>query len=150
MLNILRHSLSGNFFTRYFERVVADVLPRRLKRVFYVSSALSIVVHDRTPNTETLSILNRIMKLGYTPGAMLFPAWIGSTIWKDLEMETVATIREHGLELNRLHDKDFWHIAVQFAEQCPDCLQYGSFNLMVYDIHNMLKIVSKQNTLCLT
>jgi hypothetical protein len=130
---------------------MSEVLPGKVKRVFYVSSALAVVIRDRTPDTETLSKLGRFLKLGYQPEAMLFPAYMAIHIWKNLDLHAVKGFSESdGLHVRQMTDKDYWELALTFARQCPDFLQYGSLQLMTTDAHNMLRVVSNQQMVVIT
>ena len=144
MSDLLIRSLPGNIITRYLKRTIADILPSTLKRAFVVSSALAVVTKNKNPDTQLLDSLDRFLNLGYRPEIMAFPAFIGGYVWKDLDVSALGNYDEHGLRLAGMSDKDCWHAAVVLAKSCPECLNYGSIQLMATDLRNLIKVIYTQ------
>lgn len=147
MPRLLVHSFGGNFFSRHLTKQMAEVLPRRIKRLLYVSSAIGILLRDKKPDAALVARINDKLKLAYSASGMLFPIYIGTIIWKNLMTNTIQL--QIGLvpvaELNPgdLSDMDCWRTGLFFARHTPPWLQYGSDELMAADMHDILVTLGK-------
>ena len=128
--------LMGNFITRHLHRFLMGILPSKAKRMFYLTSALAVLINNRSPDRAVLAKLSKPLKLGYDPASMLFSAYIGFDIWKMLSQEEQAQ-----LQLSQMDETKMWKVSMLFAEKCPDWLQYGSHQLMTTDLHDLLSIL---------
>ena len=129
-------SSSTHFFKRHLHRFLMGILPSKAKRMFYLTSAMAVITNNRSPDRTVLEKLNKPLKLGYDPNSMLFSAYIGFDIWKTLSVEEQAQ-----LQLSQMDESQMWKVSVLFAEKCPDWLQYGSNQLMITDIHDLISII---------
>lgn len=128
--------ITGNFFTRHLHRFLTGILPSKAKRMFYLTSAMAVLINNRSPDRTILAKLSKPLKLGYDPASMLFSAYIGFDIWKTLSLEDQAQ-----LQLSQMDETKMWKVSMLFSEKCPDWLQYGSHHLMITDLHDLLSIL---------
>ena len=139
---IIKSSLEGNFLTRFFKHTLSELLPRRIKRLFYISSALSVILQDKTPDLALVTRLNVALNLAYGAVGMLFPAYIGFRIWSNIEKSNVElcnrVVTVDKLPDCVLCDMDCWKLGLFFAKNSPEWMQYGSQNLMTTDVHDMM------------
>lgn len=147
MPEIITDSFGGNFFTRHLTKQVADVLPRRVKRFFYVGSAMGMLLRDKSPDTAIVERVNNNLKLAYGVSAVLLPIYMGAIIWRDLmtnliELQ-VGYVPISEIDACSLSESDCWRVAAYLARRPPTCLQYGSDQLMAADIHDMLVSLKK-------
>ncbi len=133
--------LTGNFVTRHLHRFLMGILPSKAKRMFYLTSALAVLINNRSPDRAVLAKLSKPLKLGYDPASMLFSAYIGFDIWKMLSQEEQAQ-----LQLSQMDETKMWKVSMLFAEKCPDWLQYGSNQLMITDIHDLISLLIRTHT----
>lgn len=144
MKETLKNVFPGNFFTRYLEATLGDVLPLKFKRMFYITSAFAFVIKNTSPDTLVLKRIANSLKLGYDPDSMRFPAFISGRVWKNLDLSDFTEEEQALLATSKAaSDKDLWKMGVAFATHCPAMLQYGSGCVMSADIHDMLAMVIK-------
>lgn len=97
---------------------------------------MAVLINNRSPDRTILAKLSKPLKLGYDPASMLFSAYIGFDILKTLSLEDQAQ-----LQLSQMDETKMWKVSMLFAEKCPDWLQYGSHQLMITDLHDLLSIL---------
>lgn len=147
MKKVVKQLFPGNFFTRYLDNVLCEYLPSKLKRMFYVVSVMSVITKDRSPCAGILRVIARPLRLGYDTTMMMFPAYISSSIWKNLDADKLLTIPVgYSADLCTVPEKELWVTGMVFAKHCPDWLQYGSTQLMASDVHDLLSTLSRIST----
>lgn len=142
MSTLLDVSFGGNFLTRYLTNRFSNYLPRRFKRLLFVSSAMGLLLKTRYPDLDMVSKINDKLKLAYSAMGLLFPIYIGSFIWKNLRNNTIhlegGLVNLDELDLANMEDSDCWKTGVFFAQNTPSWLQYGSDGLLTADVHDMM------------
>ena len=140
----LQQSFNGNFLTRHFSRRMMEVLPRRFKRLLYVSSVMGLIL-KQIPETSLVDKINQKLHLAYGAVGMLFPIYIGSIIWRSLINNVIrldsGLVSVDNLNPKELSEIDCWRTGLFFARNTPMWLQYGSDDLMAADIHDMLMLL---------
>lgn len=141
MTALISH-LGGNFFSRYLSQEAGQVLPRRIKRLIYVSSAMGLLLKTRELDARLAERINSTMKLAYGASGLLFPVYIGAIIWKNLKTNLVelklGPVQLTSIDVYKLDDMDCWRTGLFFARNVPTWLRYGTIELMTADIHDML------------
>jgi hypothetical protein len=132
------------FFIRLFYNLLENKLPRRFKRLIYVSSILGLIKQMRDPDMAMVKKLNDTFKLAQHPDAFAFPMYIKSVIWKGMIDEAVIIHNNEEVSIGNLIEKDlstkdYAVIGEHFASKAPKWLKYGSFELMVNDIIMLIK-----------
>ena len=137
--------LKGNFFSRYGLHLLTEYLPSKMKRMFYVSSALSFLTRNRSPSKRMLDRVQSDLRMPYDARSMSLSAYVGFDLWKELRLEekTPCQMGDQGILLSNLEEEVLWKIGLEFAERCPAWLQYGSPQLMATDIHDLLVSLMK-------
>lgn len=147
MTNLIARSFGGNFFSRYLSKNLAELLPRRIKRLLYVSSVLGMVLQSKNPDPAIVSKVNEKLQLAYSASGMLFPIYIGSIIWKSLKSNVImlqtGLVPVTCLDPGKFCDMDCWRTGLFFARNSPDCLRYASDETMTADVHDMLVTLAK-------
>ena len=138
MLTNKRYGLRmGNFLTRTLREKAQELLPTRIKRLFYVGSVIG-VLFSKNPDPVMLSRINEALHIAYGVNSMLFPALISDKIWADLTLEKVDTTGS----IQSLCTAEKWRISFLFAHSCPTWLQYGTEQLMASDIYEAVSRAS--------
>ena len=147
MGQVIFHSFGGNFFSRYLAKHLAEMLPRRFKRLLYVSSAMGTLLKEKHPDNALVMRINKKLRLAYSATGMMFPIYIGAMIWKNLANSiislTVGPVTLSDLHVHMLNDMDCWKTGALFAKNVPQWLRYGSTELMTADVHDMLVVINK-------
>ena len=147
MGTVIFHSFGGNFFSRYLTKQLAEMLPRRFKRLLYVGSAMGTLLKEKHPDNMLLMKINKKLRLAYSAAGMMFPIYIGAMIWKNLANSivslTVGPVSLSDISVHALNDMDCWKTGALFAKNVPQWLRYGSTELMTADVHDMLVLINK-------
>ena len=137
----LKHGESKikHFFFLWAEKV----LPRRIKRVIYVSSILALIEQINNPDDALLAKLNEILDLGKYPASAGLPMFCAkSLIWVNCETYTVElhgkTIPITELAKEPRQEEDNMIVGRYFSNIVPKWLKYGSDDLMTRDISLLL------------
>lgn len=132
------------FLTRWFFSLLERNLPRKFKRLIYVSSILGLFEQMKDPDMTLVKKLNDTFKLAEYPDAFAFPMYIKSVIWKGalnepVELHTREKVSIGELINQELNSKDCMAIGEYFATRTPKWLSYGSIDLMANDIVLLVK-----------
>jgi hypothetical protein len=138
----------GGFISNYFKRVMTDKLPRRLKRLIYISSIMGLIQQVKEPDMSLVNKLNEVFKIAKHPDAFIFPMYIKSIIWRDAV--SVAILAEDNRTINignivqcDLTTRDCKTIGEHFAANAPSWLKYGSEALMINDVITLVSQLKK-------
>jgi hypothetical protein len=131
-------------FSRSFTALLENKLPRKVKRLIYVSSILGLMQQVRDPDMTLVTKLNETFKLAEYPDAFAFPMYIKSVIWKDALFDQVCIHTDRNVAIGELinedlNNRDCTAIGEYFAQQAPAWLKYGSLEVMVNDIVVLIK-----------
>lgn len=140
---------AGSFLTRFLRRKLNKVAPRRIKRLFFISSLICLLLNDRSPDLGLLKKINDKLRLAYTSTGMLFPVYMGFTHWDDIDfVKSTLIVDERVVKVTDLSwmntDNDLWKAALFYAKHAPDWLVYASQELMMTDAHDTFKLLKKE------
>jgi hypothetical protein len=129
----------GGLFSRMFTKVLENRLPRKFKRLIYVSSILGLIQQMQDPDMELVTKLNETFKLAEYPDAFAFPMYIKSVIWKDALFDHVSIHSDRNVAIGDLikedlNSRDCAAIGEYFATHSPSWLKYGAIDFMVNDV----------------
>lgn len=146
----LTNKARGGFFSRRFAKMLENNLPRRFKRLIYVSSIMGLMQQVRDPDMTLVTKLNDTLKLAQYPDAFAFPMYVKSVIWKDAMFDTVCIHANNQVAIGdlikqELSSKDCTAIGEYFANQAPSWLKYGSLEFMVNDVVSLIKQLKRFN-----
>lgn len=130
--------------SHYIKNLMKDILPRRIKRLIYLSSILGVIEHvQKDPDLELIEKLNDILKLADNVNSYRLPIYVKSLIWKNLDY--VPDVRgEYGflpitdIQVQDMSNSEKHVLANFFSFRCPDWLAYGSKNLMENDVLSLI------------
>jgi hypothetical protein len=128
----------------YIERKCEQKLPRRIKKLIYVSSLLAYLKDLDDSNIEVIRKLNNIFHIAAFPDTLKLPIRWKSTIWQDLNTEEVLYIHNgQSITFKQiseviLSDSDRSNIASRLFELTPNWLKYGQSDSMKKDLENIL------------
>jgi hypothetical protein len=114
-------------------------VPRRFKRMIFLSSIVGAVKDIKNPDKATLDKLNHLLHLAHNNNAIAFPMYIHSWLWKQpictqrIQLQsTEVSIKDIGKSvLNRL---DVVCLAKYFIENAPLWLIYSTDRLIAKDL----------------
>lgn len=139
IVNPVNRVKKGGIISNYFKRVLTDKLPRRVKRLIYVSSIMGLIQQVKQPDMSLVNKLNDVFKIAKCPDAFIFPMYIKSIIWRDVSF--VAKLSETGKAISigdvvhqELTPRDCKAIGEHFLANVPSWLRYGSDALMISDV----------------
>lgn len=126
-------------------------LPRRFKRLIYVSSVLGVIQQINNPDEILIDKLNKALELARYPDSIAFPIHIKSMIWKNTDIETVTIINRSQVKICEIGNcdlsaKDYSTIGEYFANHAPSWLKYGAYESMVTDVILLLKQLAVFNS----
>ena len=147
MTLVLNRTLDGNFISRYAFHTAGEVMPRRIKRLMYMSTVLGVIIQNKFPGPDLLVPVNRVLKLARNSAALLLPVFLYEFFWKNSLQDTIhlsdRVIEVGKVSVYNINDKDLWKIALFFARRARPCMRYGSEELMIADIHDLLVVLSQ-------
>lgn len=112
---------------------IGEVLPRKIKRLIYLSSVIAVLDDIKNPSSEITRKLNLLLGLSKDDAAIILPMYINSFIWGDV-------IRSHPQEFNTYQTKlkseqmNFDDVVEFFCRNTPAWLSYGSIELLKRDL----------------
>lgn len=139
-------------FSRGFSAMLENRLPRRFKRLIYVSSILGLMQQVRDPDMALVTKLNETFKLAEYPDAFAFPMYIKSVIWKDAMFDQVCIHADRSVAIGdllkeNLTNRDCAAIGEYFASHTPNWLKYGSLEVMINDVVSLIKQIRQFNNM---
>lgn len=139
---------STGFFKRFWHRFLEKRLPRRIKRLIFISTIMALVKKIQEPNMELISQLNNIFQVTREPQAFLMPMKIKNVVWKnskDKQLDCPHSGTQSITELlSRNHDSDdYLAIGQFFAKNAPPWIRYGAEDLMSEDASLLIKQLKK-------
>lgn len=125
--------------TRLFASLIGHRLPRKYKRMIYISSILGLLEQVREPDMELVKKLNDIIKIAHHVEAIQGPIYIKNLIWKTFSSRTLMlseskTIAVCDITKSELTQKECEVIGNYFANNAPKWLRYGSLGMMINDV----------------
>ncbi len=123
---------ASNFLSRLIMNKISEILPTRIKRIFYIGSVVGILF-SKEPDPVLLDRINEALNVAYGSSSLLFSAYISDRIWADLILEDVkfGNVRD-------MDSKERWQLSLMLAHRCPDWLQYGTEQLMSFDVYETI------------
>lgn len=134
-----------NFIQRKFFGFLNENLPRKLKRLIFLSSLLAMIEDIKNPSDDIIKKLDELFKLANSNEmAIGFPMYIHSFIWQKALLNSLGTkenFRERldTLVTEKLNSRDFRELCNFFYKSTPEWLKYGSKNLIENDLRILFK-----------
>lgn len=140
-------SLFPTFLSQRIERLLKSWLSNRIKRIIYVGSILGVVAGEKHSNVAFMEKVNMFLKLAKRSSALMFPAYIGNFIWRNLQSQKVhlgdkdLSIGE--MQIADIPAQDYLTLGELFSKSAPEWLQYAPVEKMASDVFNTLFISQK-------
>lgn len=117
-------------------------VPRKFKRLVFLSSILGIIDDIKNPTDEIISKLNEILSLAHDKKALMLPIYIHSFIWKGVmepamekDQQLVDSIRN---VVGGVIDEDSKNYLIDFfITHSPEWLRYGSIDLIKKELNTL-------------
>lgn len=124
---------------RLFGRTIGHRLPRKYKRMIYISSILGLLQQVREPDMELVKKLNDIIKIAHHVEVIQGPIYIKNLIWRTFSKRTLAlsetkTIAVCDIAKSELTQRECEVIGNFFANSAPEWMRYGSLGMMINDV----------------
>lgn len=132
----------SNFLSNWTTKVVTAYLPRRIKRMIFLSSVTAMVSAggEQPGQAKTLAQkLNQVLHIAYKSDSTILPMYVKDWIWKDLLADPYIHIQNgkvdvRSLSHQRLTEGDYLTIGAFFRTVAPGWLVYGSEALICQDL----------------
>lgn len=119
-------------------------LPRRFKRMIYMSSLFGLMYENQPTDTEIVRKLNELIDLARDSKTCDFPIHIRKAIWKKLDVTHLSIGNNELISLDEvirksLSTENCLAIGEQIAKHVPAWLRYGSIAVMANDVIILIK-----------
>lgn len=143
----------GNINLNILERIVPSLLgkmlPKRAKRMIFVSSFLAHIQNNCQSNKTLLSKLNMLMKLSSDDNALDLPMRLHNKIWGNIQI--VDILREKNIDVTSIDEIVYMEIfssqvrtvSEQIVKAAPEWLRYDSNTKMRADMVMLFKNLNK-------
>lgn len=113
-------------------RILGHVLPRRMKRLIFVSSFIAHIKNSTNPDKELLSKINKLLMLSSSDEALLLPVQLHQQIWhkvvlkdvlseKNIEIDDISQIASYSFKKPQIRT-----LSEEIIRVIPNWLMYGS------------------------
>ena len=115
-------TLKRNFVQWFFQMLMLH-LPRRTKRMIFLTSLTALIKNTTSLSNETLHRLNELMGLAYEEKAMLLPAQYCSGIWCG---KTFCEVCQKDISQSKsLSTETLYEMVNHVYESMPQWLRYA-------------------------
>jgi hypothetical protein len=140
-----------SFLEGLFLRYMSDKLPKKFKRMIYLSSIAAFMEQKCDPDSSLARQINSIMRLAKYPDSMIFPMYIKTAIWKNIGSNPIVTNTGKFVKASDILDKQEYResedVAVHFVSYAPEWLRYADPSVMLNDVMDLihtLKTIRRQ------
>lgn len=122
-------------------RVLGIILPSHIRRALFVTTLYVQLTKENILQEATLARLNQRLGLATDDQSLEFNAIWADVVWSDVEIRKYLSETLGSNVLDPSHKLSFDEIQVAcgfFADNCPKCLSYGTRQMMMSDIQNLL------------
>ena len=113
-------------------RFLGQVLPKRMKRLIFVSSFIAHIKNSTNPDKELLSKINKLLLLSSNDDALLLPVQLHQQIWqkvvlkdvltdKNIEIDDISQIASYSFKKPQIRT-----LSEEIIRVIPNWLLYGS------------------------
>lgn len=130
-------TLSGisDWIHSFFTSMLNHYLPNRTKRLVFLASLTARLKETQSPDTETISKLNRAMELAKSDSAIKLPYELSRAIWHG---KTSYQIFNADISQESLHPIRVKEMSTSVLLAMPSWLRYGSDTDMEQDVSKLL------------
>lgn len=121
-------------------RILGAILPRRMKRLIFVSSFIAHLRNTNNPDRQLLAKINKLLVLTSNDEALLFPIQLHQRIWDKVELKDVLngksiTVDDSSqISSYRFRKPQIRILSEEIIKIIPSWLMYGSKNQIRSDL----------------
>ena len=135
----------ASFVSRKWVEFLDGFLPRRVKRMIFLSSLLAYIQGNHKPDEELVNKLNQLLHLSNSAKSAMVPPLLNERIWADVVSRT-EPVGNTGIVLAKLSEMPRATIVTSQARilsdniirKSPQWLRYGTTNQMRADLVKLL------------
>lgn len=124
----------------FTSRVLGKLLPRRMKRLIFVSSFIAHLRNTTDPDRDLLSKINKLLSLSNRDEALLLPIQLHQQIWSKVFLKEV--FQEKSINFDdisqiasfKFHKPQIRTLSEEIIKVIPSWLMYGSRNQVKNDL----------------
>lgn len=124
---------------------LAPRIPRKWKRMLYVTSIIALTSLSDKPNYLLFEKINEMLRLTYSPDDYLIPKFVRNMIWKKIIKEKIILnnkeILSTKLDNSLLTDQEIQELSSYLASKTPGWLVYAPSELLISDASKCLKAI---------
>ncbi|MGI9214019.1 MAG: hypothetical protein ACR2HF_16240 [Methylococcaceae bacterium] len=121
------------YHCRAFSQWLKEQLPKRFKRLIFLSSAMAALRWNQSTDASILKRINAGLSLASNPAALELPALKYRWIWKN-----PPTLKPDGSETT----PDFLVLACSLIQMAPLCIVYGPVEEIALDLRSLYQVVN--------
>lgn len=139
------------YFENIFFNYISNKLPRRFKRLIFISSIFGLLEKVKDPDMVVVTKLNKVLNIAKYPDAMIFPMYIKNVIWKNVGTSKISITESRTVDVAEvltfnLATVDCQGIGEYFVTNTPDWLKYGTMEMMKEDVISLIKSLRNMKT----
>lgn len=131
-----------SFIKRFLTRLAEKKLPKRVKRMMYISSIIGLLCGDKNPDLELIAHLNDIFQMAQFSEAVKLPFIIKDAIWSDVDVHKVVIdgkeIDVTTVNVVKMSYHERSDLAEYFAKNVPSWIKYDDIDKMKTEIYTLL------------
>jgi len=117
-------------------------VPRKFKRLVFLSSVLGIIDNIKNPTDEIISKLNEVLSLAHDKKALMLPIYIHSFIWKSVMEPAMETDQQlvnsiKNVVSGNIDETSKNYLTNFFIANSPEWLRYGSIDLIKQELNTL-------------
>lgn len=124
----------------FTSRALGKLLPRRMKRLIFVSSFIAHLRNTTDPDRDLLSKINKLLSLSNRDEALLLPIHLHQHIWSKVFLKEV--FQEKSINFDdisqiasfKFHKPQIRILSEEIIKVIPSWLMYGSRNQVKNDL----------------
>lgn len=146
-----------SFWMQKIGNFLCQRISGRVKRLIFLSSVFGLIENVSAPSKDTLSKLNKVLRLAHNNDAIAFPIYIHSWLWSNCEPTRKVLIDDSEVSLTELlsdinecslretHAGVFNKLAKYLSNIAPEWIVYGPTQMIAKDLEVLFKKCSTHN-----
>lgn len=135
-----------NPFAYWFQKEFAPIMPRKWKRMLYVSSVISMTSFADRPDFQLFQRINEILRMTYRPADYWIPKFIRNMIWKSIVRQKSLVVGDQPLEVFKLDSRAFTEeeldqICHFLSDNAPEWIIYAPESVLKSDARKCLSLL---------
>lgn len=137
-----------NPFAYWFQNEFAPLMPRKWKRMLYVSSIIAMTSMADRPDFRLFERINEILKMTYRPKDYWIPKFIRNMIWKSVVKQRVIVLDQHRfdvtkLDAHRVEEQQIEALSQYLSDHAPEWIVYAPEYVLRSDAKKCLSVIMR-------